>query len=72
LLEAHGVCGYVLSGGPLVVMANVRHQEGHLGLEWYGPTPKSGSFWMGGPSSLASSGGVVPGSGCMVPQPFCR
>jgi hypothetical protein len=25
---------------------------------------------MGGPSSLARSGGVAPGTGCMVPQPF--
>jgi hypothetical protein len=27
---------------------------------------------MGGPSSLSRSGGVVPGTGCMVPQPFFR
>jgi hypothetical protein len=26
---------------------------------------------MGGPSSLARSGGAVPGMGCMVPRPFC-
>jgi hypothetical protein len=33
---------------------------------------KSSSFYMGGPSSLARSDGVVPGTGCMVPQPFYR
>jgi hypothetical protein len=32
--------------------------------------PKSISFLMGGPSSLARSGGAAPGTGCMVPRHF--
>jgi hypothetical protein len=34
--------------------------------------PKSSFFYMGGPSSLARSGGDVPDMGYMVSQSFCR
>jgi hypothetical protein len=34
------------------------------------PTPESGSFQMGSPSSLVRSGGVIPDMGCVAPQPF--
>jgi hypothetical protein len=32
--------------------------------------PKFSSFYVGGPSLLARSGGVIPGTGCVVPQLF--
>jgi hypothetical protein len=32
--------------------------------------PGSISFYVGGPSSSARSGGEMFGTGCMVPQPF--
>jgi hypothetical protein len=32
--------------------------------------PKFSSFYMGGPSSLARSGGVIPSTGYVVSQPF--
>jgi hypothetical protein len=72
----------------LVVVANARHRRapGHVRCGHTARSsslvvvksnlvrfaPKFSSFFMVGPSSLARSGGVVPGMGCMVLQPLCR
>jgi hypothetical protein len=34
------------------------------------PTPKSSSFYLGGPSFLARSGEIIPDMGCVALQPF--
>jgi hypothetical protein len=52
-------------------MANVRHPGGPGShVIWF--APMSSSFSMGGPSSLARSGGDVLGAWCMASQLFCH